>query len=86
EVEGVINEHPKVLESAAVGVPDEIRDETIKVFVTLKDGMTATEEEILEYCRQRLMKTKVPSRIEIIKELPKTSVGKIQKHLLRGRK
>ena len=86
EVEGVVNEHPKVLESAAVGVPDETRDEAIKVFVTLKEGETATEEEILEHCRHRLMKMKVPSYIEIVEELPKTPVGKIQKNLLRDKK
>ena len=85
EVEGVVNEYPKVLESAAVGVPDETRDETIKVFVTLKTGETATEEEILEHCRARLMKLKVPSYIEIVGELPKTPVGKIQKNLLRDK-
>jgi crotonobetaine/carnitine-CoA ligase len=83
EVEAAINEHPKVLESAAIGVPDEIRDEAIKVFVTLKEVGSATEEELLEHCRQRLMKMKVPSHIVIVEELPKTSVGKIQKHLLR---
>jgi crotonobetaine/carnitine-CoA ligase len=86
EVEGVVNEHPKVLESAAIGVPDETRDEAIKVFVTLKEGETATQEEILEHCRQRLMRLKLPSYIEFIKELPKTPVGKIQKHLLRNKK
>jgi len=85
EVEGVVNGHPKVMESAAIGVPDETRDEAIKVFVTLKDGQTATQEEIIEHCRQRLMRMKVPSYIEFVKELPKTSVGKIQKHLLRDK-
>jgi len=67
-------------------VPDETRDEAIKVFVTLKEGETATQEEILEHCRQRLMRLKLPSYIEFVKELPKTSVGKIQKHLLRNKK
>ncbi len=86
EVEAVVNQHPKVLESAAIGVPDEIRDEAIKVFVTLKDGETATPEEIIEHCRERLMKMKVPSYVEFVRELPKTPVGKIQKHILRDKK
>lgn len=85
EVERVINEHPKVLESAVIGVSDEIRDEAIKVFVVLKEGQTATEAEILEHCRQKLMRLKIPSFIEFIKELPKTSLGKIQKHVLRNK-
>ena len=86
EVEGVVNEYHKVLESAAIGVPDDIRDEAIKVFVTLKDGETATEQEIIEHCKQRLTRMKVPSYIEFVKELPKTSVGKIQKNVLREKK
>jgi crotonobetaine/carnitine-CoA ligase len=83
EVEAVVNEHPKVLESAAIGVPDEMRDEAIKVFVVLKGGERATEEELIEHCRQHLMKLKVPSFIEFVADLPKTSVGKIQKHILK---
>lgn len=85
EVESVVNQHPKVLESAAIGVPDEMRDEAIKVFVVLKEGESADAEDILAHCRQRLMKLKVPSYIEFVDELPKTSVGKIQKHILKRR-
>lgn len=83
EVEGVVNQHPKVFESAAIGVPDEMRDEAIKVFVVLKEGERATEEEIIEFCSERLMKFKVPSFVEFRESLPRTSVGKIQKYILK---
>jgi crotonobetaine/carnitine-CoA ligase len=83
EVERVVNEHPAVFESAAIGVPDPIRDEAIKVFVVLHPGQTASEDELIAWCAARLAKFKVPSFIEFVAELPRTSVGKIQKHLLR---
>lgn len=84
EVERVVNEHPAVFESAAIGVPDPIRDEAIKVFVVLHEGAQAGDQEIIAWCAARLAKFKVPSEIELVAELPRTSVGKIQKHLLRA--
>lgn len=83
EVERVVNQHSAVFESAAVGVPDDIRDEAIKMFVVLHEGMTATEDDILEFCRERLVRFKVPSYVEFVDNLPRTSVGKIRKHVLR---
>lgn len=85
EIERVINEHPAVFDSCAIGVPDEIRDEAIKVFVVLKEGQRLAEGELIAHCAERLAKFKVPSLVEFIDELPRTSVGKIQKHLLRSR-
>lgn len=82
EVERVVAEHDAVFECAAVGVPDEMRDEAIRVFVVLHDGAEASEEDLLAHCRERLATFKVPDGIEFVAELPKTSVGKIQKHLL----
>jgi crotonobetaine/carnitine-CoA ligase len=84
EVERVVNDHPAVFESAAIGVPDEMRDEAIKVFVVLREGANATAEEIIAWCAERLSKFRVPSFIEFVDALPRTSVGKIQKHLLRA--
>jgi crotonobetaine/carnitine-CoA ligase len=84
EVERVINEHPAVFESAAVGVPDPIRDEALHVFVVLHPGASVSEEDLLAYCRERMAKFKVPDAIEIVDDLPRTSVGKIQKHILRS--
>lgn len=82
EIELAVNQHPAVFESAAVGVPDAMRDEAIKVFVVPHEGATVAPDEIIAFCATRLVKFKVPSYVEIVGELPRTSVGKIQKHRL----
>jgi acyl-CoA synthetase (AMP-forming)/AMP-acid ligase II len=82
EVEQAISAHPAVLECAVVAIPHELWGERPKAFVTLKDGATASEEEIIEFCRQRLPHFKCPDAIEF-KTLPKTSTGKVQKFVLR---
>ncbi|WP_405813670.1 AMP-binding protein [Streptomyces sp. NBC_01390] len=84
EVEAVIGQHPAVFESAAVGVPDEMRDEALVAFVVLCQGAEATPDEILDFCRERLAKFKVPDSVKLVRELPRTPVGKIQKHRLKG--
>jgi carnitine-CoA ligase len=85
EVEAVIQQHPKVFDCAVIGLPDPLRDEAIKAFVVLRANDEATAEEIIEWCRARLAKFRVPEFVEFVKELPRTSVGKIQKHILRNR-
>ena len=82
DVEEVLYEHPKIKEVVVAGIPDEYRGETVKAYVILKDGETATEEEIIEFCRSRMAKYKVPRAVEFRKELPKTMVGKILRRLL----
>ena len=82
EVEGVLYQHPAILEAAVVARPDEKWGETPCAFVTLKSGMTATEKEIIEFCRANLAHFKCPKTV-VFKELPKTSTGKIQKFVLR---
>jgi long-chain acyl-CoA synthetase len=77
EVEEVISENPKVLEVGVAGIPDPYRGETVKAWVVLKPGETATEEEIRDWCKERLAKFKVPTHVEFRNELPKTTVGKI---------
>ena len=83
EVEAVIKQHSCVADSAVIGVPDEMRDESVKAFVILREGMTATGAEIIDFCKARLSKFRVPELIEFRDEFPRTSVGKIQKHILR---
>lgn len=83
EVEAVISQHPKVFDCAVIGVPDPLRDEAIKAFVVLHKEEQATVEEIIEWCRSHLAKFRVPEFVEFCTELPRTSVGKIQKHILR---
>lgn len=82
EIEDVLYEHPKVKEVAAVGVPVGEKGERPKVFIVLKEGETATEEEIIEFCRQNLAPYKVPKFVEFRDELPKTMVGKILRRVL----
>jgi long-chain acyl-CoA synthetase len=77
EIEDVFYEHPKVLEAAAVGVPASEKGERIKAFIVLKEGQTATEEEMIEFCRENLAPYKVPKYVEFRAQLPKTLVGKI---------
>ncbi|MDL2330030.1 long-chain fatty acid--CoA ligase [Desulfosarcina sp. OttesenSCG-928-A07] len=84
DVEEVFFEHPKVMEATVVGVPHPKRGEAIKVFVVLKEGQTATAEELMLYCQDKLAKYKWPSEIEFRKELPKTNVGKVLKKDLRA--
>ncbi|MBU1880132.1 MAG: long-chain fatty acid--CoA ligase, partial [Chloroflexi bacterium] len=82
DIEEVLYEYPKVKEVVAAGVPDAYRGETVKVYVVLKDGETATEEEIIDFCKGKLAKFKVPRQVEFRSELPKTMVGKILRRVL----
>jgi len=82
DIEEVLYAHPKVKEAAAVGIPDEYKGEVPKVFIVLKEGETATEEEIIAYCKENLAKYKIPKYVEFRKELPKTMVGKILRRVL----
>jgi long-chain acyl-CoA synthetase len=77
EIEDVLYEHPKVLEAGAVGVPEPGKGERVKVYIALKPGETATEQEIIDFCRDNLAPYKVPKFVEFRPELPKTLVGKI---------
>jgi fatty-acyl-CoA synthase len=82
EVEKAIYEHPAVMEVAIIGIPDDKWGEVPKAFVTLKPGASATEKEIIEFCRSRISHFKCPKAVAFM-DLPKTSTGKIQKFVLR---
>ncbi len=82
EIENVIAGNPKVLEVAAVGVPDVKSGEVIKAFVVKKD-QSLTQEELIAYCRENLTNYKVPKHVEFRKELPKSNVGKILRRALK---
>ena len=84
EVENVLYRHPAVLEAAVVARPDPKWGESPCAFIALKDGMQATEQEIIDFCRENMAHFKAP-RTVIFGELPKTSTGKIQKFELRNR-
>ena len=83
ELEDVIVQNAKVLECAAIGVPDEKSGEVVKIFVVKKDD-SLTSDELLKFCREHLTSYKVPKSIEFRKELPKSNVGKILRKDLRA--
>ena len=83
EIDEVLFAHPTVLEAAAVGVPDDYCGEVIRALVVVKQGESVTEESLLVYCQENLAKYKVPAAINIVNDIPKTTVGKIDKKALR---
>ena len=84
DIDEVLYEHPKVADAVTIGVPDEYRGETVKVFVVVKPGETLTEKEIIAHCKERLAAYKVPRMVEFRDELPKTMVGKVLRKELRA--
>jgi crotonobetaine/carnitine-CoA ligase len=84
EVENVLLQHPAVFECAVIGLPDELRDESIVGVVVLHQGHHVEPAVLVEFCAGKLAKFRVPQQIIIMDSLPKTSVGKIQKHLIRN--
>jgi crotonobetaine/carnitine-CoA ligase len=83
EVESVLLDHPAVTDVAVFGIPDAVRDEEIVACVVAGEDVSA--EALQAWCAERLAKFRVPGRIRLVDELPRTSVGKIQKHVLRTR-
>jgi len=83
DIDEVLFKHPKVKDGVAVGIPDPYRGETVKAYVVLREGETATEEEIIAFCRENLAKYKVPTMVEFRQELPKTMIGKVLRKALR---
>jgi long-chain acyl-CoA synthetase len=82
DVEEALYKHPKVQEAVVAGIPDPYRGETVKAYVVLKEGQTATAEEIIEFCKGQVAKYKVPTSVEFRTQLPKTIVGKILRRML----
>ena len=83
ELEEIIYTHPAVLDVAVVGVPDDYWGESVKAVVVLREGMQATEEEIIALCRENLASYKKPKSVEFRDELPRTTTGKIRKKEIR---
>ncbi len=84
DIDEILFEHPKILEACAIGIPDDYRGETVKVFIVLKEGETMTAGEVIEYCSGQLAKYKVPRVVEFISSLPKSNIGKILRRELRA--
>jgi benzoate-CoA ligase len=84
EVEATLVQHTAILEAAVIGVPDANGLTRVKAYVVLKDGATATSEELQAFVKERLAPYKYPRQIEFLDELPKTATGKIQRFRLRA--
>ncbi|MBU2548915.1 MAG: long-chain fatty acid--CoA ligase, partial [Proteobacteria bacterium] len=84
EIDEVLFQHPKVQEAVTVGIPDQYRGETVKAYVVLKPGETATQEEIIAFAREKLAAYKSPKAVEFRTELPKSAVGKTLRKVLRA--
>ncbi|HYY89724.1 MAG TPA: long-chain fatty acid--CoA ligase, partial [Chloroflexota bacterium] len=82
DVEEPLYQHPKVKEAVAVGLPDPRWGEAVKVYIVLRDGQTATEQEILDYCHARMARYKVPKSVEFRNDLPRSPIGKVLRRQL----
>jgi long-chain acyl-CoA synthetase len=85
EIDEALYQHPKVKDAATIGVPDALYGEEVKSFIVLKDGQSATQEEIIAYCRERLADFKCPKTIAFVEDIPKGPTGKLLKKALRER-
>lgn len=85
EVEEVLYEHPSIKEAAVIGIPDEYRGESVKAYVVLKEGFEGkvSEEEIVNFCKQKIASFKAPKVVEFRKDLPKSIIGKVLRRHLR---
>jgi acyl-CoA synthetase (AMP-forming)/AMP-acid ligase II len=79
EVESVLNEHPAVAESAVVGLPDERKGEIPAAVVRLEEGATLDEDELIAFAKERLSDYKVPQRVKVVDDLPRTGTDKVKK-------
>jgi long-chain acyl-CoA synthetase len=84
EIDEVLFQHPKVQEAISIGISDPYRGETVKAYVILKPGQTATAEELINFCKEKLAAYKVPKLIEFRESLPKSAVGKVLRKVLRA--
>jgi long-chain acyl-CoA synthetase len=83
EIDEVLFQYPKIGDAVAVGIPDTYRGETIKAYVVLKPGQSASEREIIDFCRSKLAAYKAPKLVEFRQSLPKSAAGKVLRKMLR---
>jgi long-chain acyl-CoA synthetase len=84
DVEEVLMQHPSVAEAVVIGVPDEYRGESVKAFVTLRTNETVEERELITFAKNRMSAYKYPREVEIVSQIPKSSLGKVLRRELRA--
>src|SRR5262249_736891 len=84
EIDELLFKHPAIIEAATVGVPDPFSTEAVKIFVVRKADADMSAEEVFDYCRQNLVKSKGPKDVTFLDALPRTGVGKIDKRALKA--
>ena len=84
EIDEVLFQHSKVQEAVSIGISDPYRGETVKAYIVLKKGETATAEEIMAFCKEKLAAYKVPKLVEFRESLPKSAIGKVLRKILRA--
>ena len=84
EIEAVMIDHPDIEEPAVIGVPDEKWGELVKAVLSLEEGATATEQDIIDWCRGKMAGYRIPRSVDFVTDFPRTAAGKIQKKVLRG--
>ncbi|MEA1960727.1 MAG: long-chain fatty acid--CoA ligase [Bacillota bacterium] len=83
DIDELMYSNPKVLDAGAIGVPDPIRGEAIKVFIVLKPGESMTEDEVITFCKESLAAYKVPRFVEFLEDIPRTNMKKVDRKALR---
>jgi fatty-acyl-CoA synthase len=83
EVEDCLYQHPAVAECAVIGVPDDKWGETVKALVVLREGQSASADDLIAHCRDRMSHFKCPTSVDLVDSLPRTATGKLQKFKLR---
>ncbi len=84
-IERILNQHPKILESAVIGVPDPLWGESVKAVIVLRQGVNMTKEEVTNYCGEQLGGLYKPKHVEFVENLPRVATGKVAKQELRKR-
>jgi long-chain acyl-CoA synthetase len=83
EVEEVLHLHPKIVEAAVIGAHSRVREEIVKAYIVVEEGEELTKGEIVQFCKDKLSKFKIPRQVEFVEELPKSAMGKVLRRILK---